>query len=412
MESISSSSSSSGGHHNSGRILLDVPCKVCGDHSSGKHYGIYACDGCAGFFKRSIRKDRKYVCKARGSGSNNCPIDKTHRNQCRACRLRKCADVGMNKDAVQHERGPRSSTQRRQALGLRVDGPPLFSFGLRPSNDPLLPTSRLTSPLEASMTPSLTSLPLNLSFHCQSPFSPFMMNPNWSFSAPRYPRICGSLPRPPGTIYERALGLLCKDIQWLKELPNFVALHLKDQIILLESSWRDLFVLSASECLMPFDISSLLESLGFGSSSIFGSSQSASTPERIALMSDIQRLQETIEEFRKANVDSHEYQYLKQIALYTFNGSSIANHELRDRQTVTRLKEVAQKLFCEYITQCCPGNPGQRIGKILCLQHGISSISESAIEELFFRQPLGRGSVAKLIVELYKNNPYSMLLRN
>lgn len=34
-----------------GRILLDIPCKVCQDHSSGKHYGIFACDGCAGFFK-------------------------------------------------------------------------------------------------------------------------------------------------------------------------------------------------------------------------------------------------------------------------------------------------------------------------------------------------------------------------
>ena len=29
----------------SGRILMDIPCKVCQDHSSGKHYGIYACDG-------------------------------------------------------------------------------------------------------------------------------------------------------------------------------------------------------------------------------------------------------------------------------------------------------------------------------------------------------------------------------
>ena len=29
----------------SGRILLDIPCKVCRDHSSGKHYGIFACDG-------------------------------------------------------------------------------------------------------------------------------------------------------------------------------------------------------------------------------------------------------------------------------------------------------------------------------------------------------------------------------
>ncbi|KJH50056.1 zinc finger, C4 type [Dictyocaulus viviparus] len=103
----------------SSRILPDVPCRVCQDHSSGKHYGIFSCDGCAGFFKRSIRRHRQYVCKNKGScDEGRCIVDKTHRNQCRACRLRKCLEIGMNKEAVQHERGPRNSSLRRQNLVL------------------------------------------------------------------------------------------------------------------------------------------------------------------------------------------------------------------------------------------------------------------------------------------------------
>lgn len=55
-----------------------------------------------------------YRCKVdKNSDSELCPMDKTRRNQCRACRLQKCIEAGMNKEAVQHERGPRSSTLRK-----------------------------------------------------------------------------------------------------------------------------------------------------------------------------------------------------------------------------------------------------------------------------------------------------------
>lgn len=49
--------------------------------------------------QRSIRRNRQYVCKSRTQ--NKCPVDKTHRNQCRACRLNKCIKAGMNRDGEQ-----------------------------------------------------------------------------------------------------------------------------------------------------------------------------------------------------------------------------------------------------------------------------------------------------------------------
>lgn len=62
--------------------------------SPGKHYGVYSCEGCKGFFKRTIRKDLIYTCR----DNKDCLIDKRQRNRCQYCRYQKCLVMGMKRE--------------------------------------------------------------------------------------------------------------------------------------------------------------------------------------------------------------------------------------------------------------------------------------------------------------------------
>ncbi|CDQ71025.1 unnamed protein product [Oncorhynchus mykiss] len=91
------------------------PCFVCQDKSSGYHYGVSACEGCKGFFRRSIQKSMVYTCHR----EKNCIINKVTRNRCQYCRLQKCLEVGMSKES------PRTSSKGGMVLGPQPPPPPL-----------------------------------------------------------------------------------------------------------------------------------------------------------------------------------------------------------------------------------------------------------------------------------------------
>ncbi|KAK3583799.1 hypothetical protein CHS0354_022845 [Potamilus streckersoni] len=76
------------------------PCKVCGAMATGLHFGVYTCEACKAFFRRAFLIDRKYKCTKDG----DCTISSKRRGSCSACRLNKCLQLGMSKDAVRFGR--------------------------------------------------------------------------------------------------------------------------------------------------------------------------------------------------------------------------------------------------------------------------------------------------------------------
>ncbi|XP_036007138.1 retinoic acid receptor gamma-A isoform X2 [Fundulus heteroclitus] len=88
------------------------PCFVCQDKSSGYHYGVSSCEGCKGFFRRSIQKNMVYTCHR----DKNCQINKVTRNRCQYCRLQKCFEVGMSKEAVRNDRNKKKKDMKEEVV--------------------------------------------------------------------------------------------------------------------------------------------------------------------------------------------------------------------------------------------------------------------------------------------------------
>jgi len=143
--SVSSQPVTPGGAASSGSGGGGLVCAVCGDHAACQHYGVRTCEGCKGFFKRTVQKNAKYVCLA----DKNCPVDKRRRNRCQFCRFQKCLAVGMVKEVV-----------RTDSLKGRRGRLPTKPRGSQEASQPQQPVALITSLVRAHVesTPKLENL--------------------------------------------------------------------------------------------------------------------------------------------------------------------------------------------------------------------------------------------------------------
>uniref|UniRef100_A0AC35TV04 Nuclear receptor domain-containing protein n=1 Tax=Rhabditophanes sp. KR3021 TaxID=114890 RepID=A0AC35TV04_9BILA len=87
----------------------DFTCRVCGDRSSGYHYRVLTCEGCKGFFRRTVKNNLSYTCHK----GNGCVINRVTRTKCQSCRMEKCLAQGMDRSCLNTSNKRKATDGRR-----------------------------------------------------------------------------------------------------------------------------------------------------------------------------------------------------------------------------------------------------------------------------------------------------------
>ncbi|KAM6976838.1 peroxisome proliferator-activated receptor gamma-like [Aplochiton taeniatus] len=227
-------------HAETSRCQLNIDCRVCGDKASGFHYGVYVCEGCKGFFRRTIRLKLVFQ-----QCDLHCRIQRKSRNKCQYCRFQKCLLVGMSHNAIRFGRMPQGEREKMQGECLNAGPNVTKSSELRGLSRKLAMSYHKHFPLTKSKAIAILS---------GKAHTPFVIHDMKSLMAGQYFVICKHLPlsdvqtaeefpqEPQGElelsffrkVQFRAAEAVCEVTEFAKSIPGFCKLDMNDQVTLLK----------------------------------------------------------------------------------------------------------------------------------------------------------------------------------
>ncbi|KAG1695554.1 Retinoic acid receptor RXR-alpha-A [Nymphon striatum] len=320
-------------------------CSICGDRASGKHYGVYSCEGCKGFFKRTVRKDLTYACRE----DKDCLVDKKQRNRCQYCRYQKCLSMGMKREAVQEERQrtkEKADNEVESTSNCHNDMPIEHIYEAE---------MRVNSKNESSLDPQVEN--------------------------------------PANKIYETADTQLVHLVEWAKHVPHFTELPLADQVLLLRAGWNELLIASFSHRSITIQDGILL------SSGLLVHRDSAHSAGVGAIFDRV--LIELVSKMKEMNMDIVELGCLRAIILF-----NPAIKGLSAQQEVDNYRVMIFSSLEDYCKQKYPSQPG-RYAKLLLRLPSLRSIGLKCLEHLFFFKLIGDTPIDDFLVEMLKESSSS-----
>ncbi|GFQ65605.1 retinoic acid receptor RXR-alpha-A [Trichonephila clavata] len=323
-------------------------CSICGDRASGKHYGVYSCEGCKGFFKRTVRKDLSYACRE----DRNCIIDKRQRNRCQYCRYQKCLAMGMKREAVQEER---QRTKERNENEVESTSSSQNDMSI----DRILEA-------ELRVEPKTESLDASWFVKQECPVSP---------QKDSVINICQAADR---QLYQL--------VEWAKHIPHFTELPLEDQMVLLKAGWNELLIAAFSHRSVAVKDGIVLATGLVVHRNSAHSAGVGTIFERV--------LCELVAKMREMKMDKTELGCLRAIVLF--------NPEVKGLKCAQQIENLREKVYAsleDYCKQNYPDQPG-RFAKLLLRLPALRSIGLKCLEHLFFFKLIGDTPIDNFLMSM------------